>query len=620
MNFKVSDTKLELVREEMNRQSKYMARADGKNIRNLNRYQNNGMRKEDIWQLYSNPSGLFYYNSTDEADLGPGPATNVIRSVIDTKVSKMSQSKVRPFFNPVNGLFHTRQVCKAGQIFFDEWYQEKNVYQSAILAYRDAQIFGYGVVWIDDRDQIPRRIAPWSLMLDPAEHTYGHYSGCTLEFRYFPLWYYKDEIDRAQQDGMDVPQKELLENNIHAVGKVRLYYDFLEHVKYTFVGDYLIDLKDIKFEQPPVAIVHYQNPIKGIFAPSVADNLYLIQRKVDAINTVIHEALELNPANMIFIPTTSGVKESTLSNRVAGTYEFNALPNTNIPVTVVTPAPISDQYQKWLEFYMKQAYEMEGVTQLSAQGKKPSGLNSGVALDTMEDIESERFNTELQAQIKFLMDICKKAIDVFPEEDSILPKRIGRDEVTWADIKKEKENYSIQFAAASELSKEPKTKMEEAEKLLQMGIIDQDTAKELLEFPDTERGFNSATAAHDEIERIIERAVNNEDYVFYETIDFNALKAETFRTIQSLDANNEDPVIINNLVELYHKIKHLTDGVQQMNNAAIAAAQPPTAPGAVPGTPPSEQLAPPPAYGGVERTALGIQAGPTPAPGPTGQV
>ena len=150
-------------------------------------------------------------------------------------------------------------------------------------------------------------------------------------------------------------------------------------------------------------------------------------------------------------------------------------------------------YQQLLEFYIRKAYEMEGISLLSAQSKKPAGADSGVALQTLEDVESERFQYLLDNYINFYTNIVKTAIEVFPADDDILPQRYNRSGIKWKEIKKQKELINFQFSNASSLSKDPATKLAQLKSLADMGLIDQFAVAKYLELPDIEAAFDRVT-------------------------------------------------------------------------------------------------------------------------------
>ena len=61
------------------------------------------------------PVGLYDDIYSEDSDV---PKLNVIKSAIDSIVSKISTAHCRPFVNTVKGSFKTIQICKQLQIFY----------------------------------------------------------------------------------------------------------------------------------------------------------------------------------------------------------------------------------------------------------------------------------------------------------------------------------------------------------------------------------------------------------------------------------------------------------------------------------------------------------------------
>ncbi len=559
----------------------WLSKRDQKYLRNINRYNNNGQRREQIWELYNDP--VSYNYGASEGNALPWPIENVIKSCIDTKVSKMSQVKVRPFFNPVNGKWQTRKVCRVGQQWSDQWYQRERIYQLANLCYRDAQIFEAGHVWVDEETKKPLRLKPWEYFYDPAEFNFGHLSRVMIEFRQYPLVALKKILKQGSTAWTTYQQ-----TPFYRAEKYRIYYLLEEGIRFDIVGDEVMRETKNGVKRTPVASMYYCPPVKGLWSPSLVDDLITLQRELDLVNEKIHDAEENTPANMILVPTFRGIKASTLDAGKAGlVYEYEPGPDTASPATVVTPASVSPQLLARRKEIIEAMYNISGVSMLSAQSKKPSGINSGVMLDTLEDVESERFNRELQDFEQFLMQIAEIAVDVFEGGDDLLPKRDGRSTVTWKDMQKEREYFAIQFSPASALSNTPKVKMEQVEKLQKMGLVGPEWAASMLEFPDLEKSYSIASANRDDIERITERAAEGGEFSFYEVVSLPDLYKNVMNEIMRLDADEENEQIIRNLVEFLTVIKG------KMDDLASAAAPP--APPDVPPAPPAAPSAPPPA-------------------------
>ena len=570
--------------------------------RNFNRYTNNGRRVEDIRQMYSNPLS-FYAEMGD--DTGLVPNENIIRQAINTHVSKLSQTKVRPFFNPVVGTWRTRKVCRNAQIFFDEYFEMQRVYIKAQQALKYADIFEFGAVWVDEETHKIEKVAPWEVLYDQPEFHYEQkFSRVVLIRKQYPLIRLKDKLE---SDDL----KQALDQNRGAQVEYAIYYDLIDKKRWEFANAKLLKgyPKKIDFEVSPIVMLFIEEPLKGGYSTSMADNLYTIQSQVDVLCQRIHLAIELSPANAIFTPKGSEVKSSAFSNEIGAFYEYMPIPDVHHPPVIVsTPAPIDPEYRSWILYWKQAAFEQEGISQLSAQAKKPSGLNSGVALQTLEDVESERHNPALVLYIDFLMRVAKTCIEVYPENEDILPKRSGRADITWKDIKVEREAYNIQFSASSALSKDPMVKMQQIEKLLAMRIIDQSLASSLLDMPDLEAAYDINAASYDDTQKIIERAVEDGNVEYYEVVNLQQLFAQAANTLLRLDAHDEDKDHLNNLVKLLDKVK------KDMQVVTAITAPPPVGPGDQP--PPTGPGAMPAPGAPGPTGSLPVQPGP--APGPQG--
>jgi len=547
-----------------------LSQRDQKYLRNYNRFLSNGMRREGIRQVYTNPSS--YFNAQTDEDTGLMPSINVGRSMVLTLKSKIIQTKGRVFFSPVNGLWKTIKVCRNSQIYFDLMTERDNLHSKVAQAVQDAFIFEYGVIHADDETKKTYRVRPWEFYVDPAEVNYGKVSRCFTVQENFPLISIKEKLKKDQT------AYETLENDRNYKCKLYKYWDLIEKKKYIFVDSELIETVDIEYDTMPFALFYYQNPIKGLYSNSIMDNCYQNQRQIDDILRRIHDALTLSPANTIYVPksATNGNVAKVLSNRVGNVVEYDAALGN---VVVATPPAIDGQYMQMLQFFQQASFEQEGISQLSAQSKKPSGINSGVALDTLQDVESERFQDQVDSLIQFYKDIFNIMIDVFPDGDDILPARLNRANIKWSEIKKQREAFSMQSSLASVLSKDPKVKMEQIEKLQQQGIINPYMAASLLQLPDLEGAYSAATASYDCSRKIIERALDEERFDFYSVVNLKQLLDESVNILLQLDAVDEDPRILKRLVTLI-------EIVSGKINESTMAQNPPA--------PPAEPVAPPP--------------------------
>ena len=570
------------VRTDLAQMKTFAKRHDEKYRRNYNRFYNNMPRSDDIYENYSNV--LAYYTQYDDYS-GVIPTINLIRSCIDTAVSKISQNKVRKFFNPVLGTWNTMKVCRSAQVFFDLYYEMQKVNKKAEDALYDCLIFDMGVIWIDDESATINSISPWEFVWDAAEMANGRLTRCGLTRRQYPITLILDQLE----EGSTLWHKACATPN--ATCAYEIYYDLLNEKAWYFADGQKIRERDISFTRPPFVWMYYKTPLKGAWSDSVADILYRPQKFYDDVLYKISAAVETSPANTIFVPKGSDLEKSMIAaSKIGDVFDYNAgaAGSVTSPVVVAAPPAIDNQYITILNLIEEKCYNIIGISQLSAQSKKPTGLNSGVALDTLQDVESERHNSLQMAYTRLQSDLAEVLIDVLPETADVLPKGAFRSDVKWKDIKKERNMFRIQFSDASTLSKDPKTKMEQIEKLIGMKIIDPSLAATLLEFPDLETAYGINTASYDDNEKIIERAIEKgpeatmdpvtgavvEKFNWYEVTNNNQLYAQACTTLLRLDANDEDPKKLLNLVNLIKQVKVQIDKIQTTLNPPPPPAPP----------------------------------------------
>jgi hypothetical protein len=496
------------------------------------------------------PSVVGYYEQPAEIeeDTTATPQLNVIKSCIDTLTSKIAQSKVRPFFNTQNVTFKDIQTVKQAQAFFDLYYDAQNVNKKVSEMFRDSAIFEMGVIYINEVSKNIEKALPWQVFVRPAEVTYGKLTRVYYERKDFPTTLLDDELVRKSNN----------ENNDYVTYGV--YYDTFNHIKAELIDGVVYRKSVYTPNKLPFVFLHYCAPIVGNTSQSIVDMLNSIQLEIDNLMMKIKDASQLNPALTFCVPKGSSVKTSQLNNRVGQILEYTATPNmTGSPVTVATPAFIDSQYMQLIEELKQSAYELVGISQLSAMSTKPTGLNSGVALSTMENIESDRFETQLNQVIRAYVDIAKTCIEVFPEEDTILPEDNQRLSIKWKDIVEESNKMVVQFSAADSLSKDPSTKLQQLQMLAQTGIIPQTRIAQFMELPDIQSGYSLSNNAINAVLTCINDCIEKDVFEVPDFIPFTMLKEEIINTQLSLKAaaseHNDNLEDIAKLTKLYESVE-----------------------------------------------------------------
>lgn len=523
---------------------------EGVMVRNKNRYENNGMIRRSLWEPNLPPS---VFSTPAKGSNGVQTQLNIIKSIVDTLVSKVSEAAVRPYFNAINGEYDTHQLIKQIQNYFDVWFDEQHALPKATDCFRDACLFSKGIMYIDAENQSLSRVQPWMYCIDPSEHEAGAVSEVEINYgRYTPLAKFKNSIENKKL------LKDLEEDN-HIIGQYDIYYDLYQGYKYElFNGNLIRDPLPLDYTQygglyrRPFVEMFYSRPLIGYFPPSLADDLYTIQREIDELSKRIDLATRNAIIGMILVPEGNGFKASDIENGI-GIYPYQASVDGARP-EILTPSPISSEFIELLNSYIERAYELAGISQISAMSKIPSNVESGKMLDSIENAESDRFNTQLQQFTHFLIDCSRVAIDCFPKDKPIISKKTDGEKLTWGDLQDKRDLYEVQFTPASVLSKNPEEKINIINSLAQQNLISKGMITDLLQIPDLESVESSISASYHYCQKIIDNAIKSEDYDYSPTVNLQMLLEEITKQLNIMLANGDNEKYITRIRKLLQKV------------------------------------------------------------------
>ena len=494
--------------------------------RNLRKYlATPGLNIDDLTSNSASVGYDYSINTFSDGNTLSPPSINVIKSVIDTLVSKIATSKVRPFFNTIDGSYKEQQTALQAQHFFDIFYEEQNVHMTVSKAFEDACIFDTGAIYIDKDNNSIKKCLPWQVCVLPAELVYNKLTRAYYKQNDFPVTLLPEDITKKFKRKVEYVD-------------YGIYYDTFNKVKAHIIAGDVVKTEPWDYDVLPFVFLYYSKPNIGTTSLSVVDILYTLQNEVDMLVAKISAAAELTPGNTILLPEGGSVKATQLNNGVGNVLTYRPTPNmTSSPVTVATPAFIDGQYQSLLNELIQRAYELVGISQLSAMSQKPNGLDSGVALSTMESIESDRFETQLKQVINAYVDIARVCVELF--DGDILPNSNRRLSINWNDIRKANDSLKIQFSAADALSKDPSVKLQQLQALAQSGIIPQSRIASLMELPDIQSGFSLANNAVNAVYAVINDCIENNNFDLPTYVPFTLLKEEIINVQLSLKAANK---------------------------------------------------------------------------------
>jgi hypothetical protein len=456
------------------------------------------------------------------------PTMSVVTSCIDTLISRITQSRPRPIFLSENGDYRQRKLAKQMNGFINgELYQSK-AYDLGPLILRDACIFGTGCIKIlEDQDKkvcLERRLRT-ELLIDPNDAYYGKPTQLfekklvdrSVLIDMFPR--FASRIEKAQQsypnsegessktisdlvmvvEGFHAPSGPEATDGLHAIA-------CSEGI-----------LFDEKWERKefPYVFQHYTPPLVGFWGEPLVALLYGTQMEINSILYTISQSISLVGVPRIFVEDGSKVVKAHLNSSIGTIVTYRGTK----PEYSVAPCVPEEMYEQ-LQRLIQQAYQVSGISQLSAASQKPSGLTSGTALREFDDLQTDRFaalsRTYDMMFVELAYQIIDKAIEIAEREgkySTVYPNKDGTREFNLPDIKKLEDNpYEIQCYDASSLPRDPAGRLQKVTEMMQSGIITPQEGRRLLDFPDIQQEDKLANAAEERILQILDEIVENGKY------------------------------------------------------------------------------------------------------------
>lgn len=454
------------------------------------------------------------------------PTFNLISSMIDTLVAKTSQSRPAPVFLTDNSDYKERNLAKKLNNFvLGEFYQTK-AYEKAAIALRDALVEGTGCLKVFEHDNkvAVERVLLTELLTDPNESIYGE-----------PRQLYQLKlVDRAVLMGMCPKFKTVISKAEQAYAdnsaeSSKTVSDLVMVVE----GWHLKSSKDAKdgrhtlactagiimdeeWEKDtfPFVFIHYVKRLLGFWSQGVAERQMGSQIEINSMLHTISKAIRLVGVPRVFVEEGSKITANAFDNQVGAIVKYRGTK----PIYEVAPCVPQEMYAQ-LERLIQRGYQSEGVSSLDASAQKPSGLNSGEAIRTYDDISTDR-NAVLSrnydnAFIDLSYLIIDKAKDIAEREGeykTVYPAKNGTKQIDFPKLDLLKNPFVIQCFNTSSLPRDPAGRMQKVTEMIQSGMVSLKEGRRLLDYPDLDQVEKLANSSEERILQILDEIIEDGKY------------------------------------------------------------------------------------------------------------
>jgi hypothetical protein len=537
-------------------------------------------------------------DSSNQMPIGR-PTANVVYSCTDTLVSRISQDRPKPTFLTDGGNYKERRMADEGNAFIQGEFYRTNAYAKGTLALRDACVLADGFLKVYAKDNkvcIDRTLAT-ELLCDFNDGYYGN----PRELGHLKLvdkgvlmdMHPKSEsiIAGAANGSVDSTPRSTETIADQCITGELWHLPSGEgasdgrHVIVCSNGILLDETWDKnKF---PFAKVQYNPTVVGFFSQGLAEILMPTQMEIYRMLIVASQAIELMGVPRIYIDEMSKIMETSFNNRIGTIIKGRGNPPEFLNATSNPP-----EIYQWIQWLIANAYQMSGISSMSAQGVKPEGLNSGEAIRSFDALQQDRFARlakgyqDLYPELSYLMiDTAKDIVDETGSYLTVYPGKDGTREVDFKHISILKDTYVIQCFEESSLPKDPAGRQAKLSEMLAAGEITNQEFRRLSNLPDLKQSDQLAAALEERIlhdlDSIIEdgkRGYNTPDAFILDPTDL-----ATTLTVQTINK-----YAVTNLEE--SKMQLLRDYFTAIQNLKAQAAPPPPPQAPPQGAPQGQQL------------------------------
>ena len=298
---------------------------------------------------------------------------NVIRSCVDTLTSKIGYNIPAPKVLTSGAKEDSQDKARKYEKFLKAVFQGQSVETKARAILRDCLIYGIGIAKIFPRENMVEieKIHPSRILVDNNAFLTGDIKEI----------YQVEYVSAAKLHGMFPDKEQVIEEakeTAHgptqsAKRMVTVYEAWSisedpdvpsRHMIITDNGT-LLD-EEWPHDCIPFVFLRYSDDLMGFYGIGLAQQLESIQREISYIIQKIQINIDLTATSFILKHKSSNIPDEFLaSNEAAKIIPWEG----NIPPQVITPPAVSSQVFEYLENLFQKAYNISGLSQLSAASR-----------------------------------------------------------------------------------------------------------------------------------------------------------------------------------------------------------------------------------------------------------
>jgi hypothetical protein len=437
---------------------------------------------------------------------------NVVKSVIDTVTSKICKNRPKPMFLTEGDFSLKRRAIRLNQ-YIEGALQGMKLWDMGPDFVRDMGVFDFGS-WKfihNGKKIVVERAFPEEIWVDECE---GFYRNPRSKFQTKSIARevlisdypdYEAEISQAGKSAGSLTAKSMTDL-VDVAEAWHLPTDGRDGKHAICIGNATLLSEEWKLEMFPFVTKSWSNRLVGWYGQGIAEQLVGIQIEMNQHLRTVRECLKWAVPKLF---VQHGTSVTPFSNLVMGMYKYTG----GVAPEVRVAQTVSPELFQQIDRLYQKAFELIGVSQLSAQSTKPAGLNSGKALREFTDIESDRFVVDGQSYERAFLDAADLVIALLDQDGGMKVDYQGRNkkiQLDWEDVRMARDEFSMTMWPTNLLSSSPAGKLADVQEMLDAGLLTPEDARRLLDYPDVASVTSLYNSPYEIVDDIIEKLLEGE--------------------------------------------------------------------------------------------------------------
>lgn len=477
-------------------------------------------------RLYGNQPASIYdhgYSASEYFSFGIPESKisySIVSMTVDTLVSKIGKNQPKVTFLTSEGDWTAQKTAKDLEKFIMGDFRQNNIYKLGQSIFKDCTIQDIGVAkhYVSGNKVCSERVWASELYIDEVDARYGepthmyHTKYCSRRLLKAEYPDKEFDIDSASQSlgtkgGLpDAPADEfVIVVESWKLPEVDENGDLVNGKHTISLSNCVLFEEEWEFDWFPFSVMRWNTRLLGFYGQSLVEELVPLQLEINKLMRDIQKSYNLLLAPKVFLPNGSKIPETHIDNEIGTILKGAAKPE------IIGNGPIlPGEVYSHLRFLIESGFERAGLTQLSATGKKPSGLDAAVAMREYQDIESERFAAVQQEYEKWYVDTAKIRLELSKRLKNPVVKFEGKRSIEVLDLRDidlDDLAYVMKIMPTNMLPETPAGQMMMLKELQAMGLVDAAGSSALLDFPDVNGFLAVKNAAWNYFNKLISKMI-----------------------------------------------------------------------------------------------------------------